>query len=509
MQNSEIKLFNLWIFYRHPNTSVLQLIQSLANLLEENILSDHGELILTGDFNIQMNKPHLLDTFNLTNKVTFSIHLSKHTIDPILVENQTMIVNGIKQGYLFSDHHFTHADLNTTRPKSKEKLVSYRKLKNICGTELAEDLRTMPLQGNTVEDILTLYNLNLREILEKHAPLKECKLCLCHSQPWCIDKIKDEIRVRHMKEHKWKMIPLNTIGIHFIKKKKKKRCVAKTFKQAQQSFYIKKLLKNRSNFKEIFTITNKLLDRNEPLPLPSSDDHGKLAQGFSDFFWDKINNIILQLQLTPDCPTDVGCIEDRFLTQHRFHKFCEVRHEEVLELLTKSPAKSCDLDPFPSKLLVQYHQKVVPILCQIVNASLTEGEFTPEPIEALLHPLLKKVGIDLIFKNYRPISNLSFLSKLIERAVCNHISQYIGTTGMAEKFQSAYKASHSTETALIKVNNDILRAADNQRVMCLILLNLSAAFDTVSHTLLLNRLQHHFSIQGTILKWIEKLHATS
>ena len=120
-----------------------------------------------------------------------------------------------------------------------------------------------------------------------------------------------------------------------------------------------------------------------------------------------------------------------------------------------------------------------------------------------MHPLLKKAGIDLIFKNYRPISNLSFLSKVIERAVCNQITQYVGTTGMAEKFQSMYKASHSTETALIKVKDDILRATDNQRVTCLILLNLRVTFDTVSHPLLLNRLQHHFGIQGTILKWIE------
>ena len=74
---------------------------------------------------------------------------------------------------------------------------------------------------------------------------------------------------------------------------------------------------------------------------------------------------------------------------------------------------------------------------------------------------------------------------------------------MAEKFQSTYKASHPTETALIKVKDVILRAADNQRVMCLILLDLSAACDTVSHPLLFNRLQHHFGIQGTILKWIE------
>ena len=69
--------------------------------------------------------------------------------------------------------------------------------------------------------------------------------------------------------------------------------------------------------------------------------------------------------------------------------------------------------------------------------------------------------------------------------VCNQITQYTGTTGMAEKFQSAYRAFPSTETALITVKDDILRTIDNQKATCFILLGLSAAFNTVSHSLLL------------------------
>ena len=179
----------------------------------------------------------------------------------------------------------------------------------------------------------------------------------------------------------------------------------------------------------------------------------------------------------------------------------EVKVMIVLKLLTTAPAKSCELDPFPSRLLVRHHLEVVPIITQIANASLTHGEFTSQLKTALIHPLLKNPGIDCIFRNYRPISNLPFLSKLIKGIVCNQITQYTGTTGMAEKFQSAYRAFHSTETALIKVKDDILRAIDNQRITCLILLDLSAAFDTVSHPLLLNRLKHCFGIQGTVLRW--------
>ena len=105
-----------------------------------------------------------------------------------------------------------------------------------------------------------------------------------------------------------------------------------------------------------------------------------------------------------------------------------------MKLLTTSPAKSCELDPFPSKLLVRHCLEVAPIITQIVNASLTHGEFTSELKNALVHPLLKKPGINCIFRNYKPISNLSFMSKLIQRMVCNQITQYRGTTGMAKNF---------------------------------------------------------------------------
>ena len=157
-------------------------------------------------------------------------------------------------------------------------------------------------------------------------------------------------------------------------------------------------------------MTNKLLGRNDPSPLPPSEDPARLAQEFSDYFQDKINSIMLQLKPTSDCAINNRYIEDGFLTQYCMHEFHEVREEEVLKLLTTSPAKSCELNPLPSKLLVRHHLEVTPIIIQIVHASLTHGEFTSELKNALVHPLLKKPGTDCIFRNYRPISNLSYLS---------------------------------------------------------------------------------------------------
>ena len=162
-----------------------------------------------------------------------------------------------------------------------------------------------------------------------------------------------------MKEYKWKFNPTEYNLNAFYQER---RYVANIIKQAQRSFYVKKLLENRTNFKEIFTITNKFLGRNDPSPLPPSDDPARLAKEFSDFFHDKINNIMLQLKATPHCPINNRYIENRFLRKHCIHEFQEVREEEVLELNTRPPAKSCKLDPFPSKLLVRHHLEVAPIL---------------------------------------------------------------------------------------------------------------------------------------------------
>ena len=132
---------------------------------------------------------------------------------------------------------------------------------------------------------------------------------------------------------------------------------------------------------------------------------------------------------------------------------------------------------------------IAPASRDLVSNSMKSGIMSSNLKKALLQPLLKKTGLVLIPKNYRLVSNLTYLPKLIERVVCAQISEMVEKSGNTEPLQSAYKKKHSTEMALLKVKADILQAMDNQRVVCLILLDLSAAFDMVNHQLLLNRLK--------------------
>ena len=145
---------------------------------------------------------------------------------------------------------------------------------------------------------------------------------------------------------------------------------------------------------------------------------------------------------------------------------------------------------------------VAPITIKMVNTSLQSGIFLINLIEALFWPLLKKLGLELIFKNFRPVSNLSYLSKLIECLVCEQIVTHTEETGNLEDLQSSYRANHSTKMALLRVKTDIMQAIDDQEVGCLVLLDLSVAFDIVSHDLLLNCLYHCFSIGEIVLQWV-------
>ena len=118
-------------------------------------------------------------------------------------------------------------------------------------------------------------------------------------------------------------------------------------------------------------------------------------------------------------------------------------------------------------------------------------------------PLHKKPSLDRnSLKNYRPVSNLSFISKLIEKVVANQLNEFISHEGLLNDNQSAYKSSHSTETALLKIQNDIALSVDSGMAVALTLLDLSAAFDTIDHSLLYDCLHDWFGLDGTVL-WIK------
>ena len=167
-----------------------------------------------------------------------------------------------------------------------------------------------------------------------------------------------------------------------------------------------------------------------------------------------------------------------------------------------SPSKSCEDDPIPTTLLKSILPSVLPVLTALVNGSMQTGVFPEDLKQALVKPLLKKANLDLVDKNYHPISNFEFVGKIIERAVTDQLTHHITKYNLMDPMQSAYRMGHSTKMTLLRVKTNILRAVDSQEVTCLVLLDLLAAFDMVDHQILIDRLTSMFGISGCALTLI-------
>ena len=139
----------------------------------------------------------------------------------------------------------------------------------------------------------------------------------------------------------------------------------------------------------------------------------------------------------------------------------------------------------------------------MINASLTSSHVPAEFKHVIVKPLLKKPALDKdILNNYRPVSNLPFVSKLVERVIAKQLNMHIDEHALYDPFQSAYRRGHSTETALRRVKNDIAETLDMKCTTILVMLDLSVAFDSVVHELLMTRLEQSFGITDKALAWL-------
>ena len=229
-----------------------------------------------------------------------------------------------------------------------------------------------------------------------------------------------------------------------------------------------------------------------------------------NIFSDKINIVQIRNDLdgtlsdnqaTLCNPESESCLAGQLLNEFKL-----VNEEVVSGFVNHLCSKSCTLDPIPSAVFKRCRHCLLPVITSIVNLSLTSGQVPDRFKVAMLKPLLKTYGADHeLFSNFRPVSNLYFLSKVTEKAVAAQLMDHLNDNkSLLEEFQSAYKSHHSTEpteTALVRVRNDILKAVYNNRSVILLLLDLSAAFDTVDHSILLSRLQNRFGIRNTALNY--------
>ena len=251
----------------------------------------------------------------------------------------------------------------------------------------------------------------------------------------------------------------------------------------------------RGDPKKLYSITLGLMGKKADNPFPPSSSDTALADDFANFFIEKIEKIRRELvNHPPFSPTTKNAA--------MLSNFQPLDLDFVTKLIRRSKPTTSLLDPIPTKLIKQNSDIIAPAIAKIVNSSLDKGSFYTEWKTAVVTPLLKKRDLEPIKNNYRPVSNLSFISKIAEKGVIEQLNDHFSSNKLHSSHQSAYKANFSTETALCVLVNDLLWSFERSEVTILVALDLSAAFDTVDHNILLAVLKNNFGVTGTPLDWL-------
>ena len=205
------------------------------------------------------------------------------------------------------------------------------------------------------------------------------------------------------------------------------------------------------NMKKLFDVTNTLLRRTTPIQFPCLTDGVPLPERFNTFFVDKISRIICRIEARAE-PTMTEYQAPRLHGDDTLYQFTESTIADIKHIILHSTSKTCALDPVPTSILKDNAETFATMIMQIVNASLQSGTVPADMKHALVTPLHKRHSLDNNnFANYRPVSNIGFVSKVLERYVANAVREHVDNNGYNDAFQSAYRPRHSTETALVRI----------------------------------------------------------
>ena len=502
------KAIHVVVVYRPPPSSrnkltVSQFFTEFPQVLVD-LVSQPGELLIVGDLNFHLDVPDdpdtrrfndLLASFGLQQIVDFPTHRSNHTLDVVLIPIVSKMVEGVVQGEMISDHRLVICKISCCKPSPRQVELLTRKLRSVDQEAFRKDVSTVdiPSADVSLSDVCHTYDSSLRRVLDDHAPAKKRLVTIRPSHKWFSDELYNAKRVKRKAERTWQRTKLEVHKEIFLKSK----ChYNQLLRNTKAKHFTAKLSEAGRDSKAVQRVFNEILLKDKEVKLPRHDDPKALADRFADFFSNKVEKIRASL---PDVSI---ASQEQPIPCATLSVFAPPTDDEIQKIVAKSPSKSCSLDPMPTWLLKSSMSSIVPFIRTIISRSLAEGSVPDSLKQAFVSPLLKKPTLDCdILKNYRPVSNLSFISKVLERVVASRLNAYMTAHDLHDSYQSAYKAGHSMETAVLKVQNDLRTMVDQHGAAVLVLLDLSAAFDTVDHCILLDRLQNLLGITGLALEW--------
>ena len=501
--------------YRSGDEPISLFLKEFNDLIEFLHFS-YKDIIICGDFNIHCNDVlnsdvirfyQILNAFSLKQYVNVSTHEKGNIIDLVICNPDILQISDLSVcSDTLSDHSVIYFNINYNVNHNMPKVVMSRNLKSINESDFKEDLeiklaefRSQDLHANFKNSVTGFYQIQ-QDTMDKHAPLTQ-KVVYNNNKPKWLDKeFKLKRADRRKKYKKWVKTKDDSDRELFVQSRSS---VAQLADKKKKEYYSSLITNCHNSQRELFNMCNNLLDKPKSSSLPKSDSPVDLANRFNNHFCDKIHRIRSKFN-NSEPSNHVESSQSDFPTESAtLDQFQPVNEEQLLKIIKSAPIKTSPDDPIPAILLKNCIDNILPDLVQLVNLSLSTGNMDGLK-DSVVTPLLKKLGADPEeLSNYRPITGIKYLGKLIERAALPQLTKHMVSNCLHIANQSGYKTGHSCETLLVRLVNDLYLNLDITKCTVLLLLDLSAAFDTVDHGILLDILFREIGLRGSVLKWFE------
>ena len=509
--------------YRHPHNDTISL-SSFFEYFEKTLLKiipENKDVYICGDFNFDLLKINncskikkfyeLLHSFGLLPQITIPTRTTDNTatiIDNIFTNNfsHSKISGNILTD--FSDHFSQFLSVKETSLETKNLKIYKRDYSNFSVESFRDDVSIQNFHNN-FEDVNDKFNdfyFRLAGCVNRHAPLKQLppKKIKFDNKPWISSKIQKMIKIKNNIFQRKKSNPLSD-NLKRLYNKFRNR-VNRELKKSKINYYSNFFDRNKSNVQKIWEGIKSIVNINKSKTrnithLNSNgtviDNPNLIAQKFNEFFVNVGPNTERKVPINP-----IGNPENFLSNRNQFNFIiANISNEDVLDIISQLENKSTGPYSIPVDLLKLIPDLIIFPLCEIINLSFSTGIFPDHLKIAKIIPVFKN-GSAVDVNNYRPISLLSIFDKIIEKLMYQQLYQFLSHNEILFKNQFGFRKNRSTSLALIQLTEKIRESIDNKKYGCGIYIDLSKAFDTINHDILIKKLDH-YGIRGNSLLWFK------
>ena len=526
LSNHHLKNIILGVIYRSPShPSLDEFSKSLLEIMEK-IMNENKDIVLTGDLNIDLlqckTNKHITDfidsliTLNLIPKITLPTRISHSSATLIDHVYSNIDPQNIHAGTLLTDitDHFSNFVFcdTTIKTSPKPKYVTYRVINTDTIYKLNEALGNESwnhvYSTNDVNIAYTNFFTSYTKMIDTYLPLKTVRFSKYKHKisPWITPGLLKSLKTKE-KMYLKMLSARNTANFESNKAKYEiyTSIYNKTIKAAKKLYWANRFEYVKSDIKQTWQNINLVLNQTKgKKDFPSNfvynnkllTNETEISNGFNDYFVDIGKTLANNIKSFPGDAT--GLLPHRNLPHSFF--FEPVTQCEMINIIKSlKPKTSCGYDQISPKLIQKSASAISLPLTHICNISLQTGIFPSSMKLAKVVPIYKNKD-ETIFNNYRPISLLPAFSKIIERIAHKRLYQYLNTHKLLSLSQYGFQKHMSTEQAILQFQDQIIQNLASKKWCSGIFLDLSKAFDTLDHSILLDKM-YHLGIRGVALKW--------